>query len=134
MKSSAVQVRDGRGEYTPTEQEWRDNQLRLLRDAMRATIRDDRVAMIAAGEVPILTLRQEFERAAYTALFDRAFNSEKDSDRIAAAAATLKAANEQKRLDADLYEQSEPRATKVVVVNSADIQRLGEMQRMAAKP
>lgn len=74
----AVQVRDGRDEYVPTEREKLSNAARLARDAMRAAVRDSRLAkqVEQLDGVPIPTLTQEIYKAALLKLTEIASTDE----------------------------------------------------------
>lgn len=131
--SSAVQVRDGRGDYTPTEKEVRRNMARLARDAIRGVIAAKLRELPDAEDLPTSTLHEECHRQALLALLERGMNAEKDADRIAALGKIGDLRIAEMRLMADLRDENDAKQApaKVVVVNAGDIQRLSEMQRQA---
>ena len=66
MTSRAVQVRDGRGEYTPTDADKLRQMDRLARDAVQTACRDARLAgqIELLDGVPVSTLNQDVYKAA----------------------------------------------------------------------
>jgi hypothetical protein len=75
--SNAVQVRDGRGVYEPTESEQRKNALRLCRDAIKQACRDSVIAqqLEQLDGVPVTTLNQEAYKINLLKLLDIASNA-----------------------------------------------------------
>lgn len=78
--NNAVQVRDGRGEYTPTPKEERNNAMRLARSAIREACKDSLLAgqLEQLDGVPTTTLSQEIYKVSLLQLLDIASNAKHD--------------------------------------------------------
>ena len=132
MKSSAVQVRDGRGEYVPTPKELRRNAMRLLRDEQRTAWRDAWVKARADGST--VTLREALYREAIANAAQLMASAPNDHNRVKMVEVVMAHELECQRLKLELNGDKSEAPTKVMVVNADDIKRLSEMQRTAAKP
>jgi hypothetical protein len=109
MNSSAVKVRDGRGEYTPTPKELRANALRLARDAQRAATRDEWFKKQGAGATTV-TLREALYRDALAGLAEVMQTSDEPRIRLEAQELVINHELECQKLTAELNGKLTPAA------------------------
>jgi hypothetical protein len=122
-----VQVRDGRGEYTPTPKELRRNAMRLLRDEQRQQGRE--AWMQARADGSTISLREALYRDAI-ANAAQVMASAADGHRVRMVEVVMEHELECQRLKIELNGgKPEPRTR----MSPEDIRRLGETQREELK-